>query len=417
MQLLSGAHRRKRIVAVLSLGLDRFKNINDTLGHVIGDLLLKGVSERLIDCVREGDTVARSGGDEFIFILDDITRLEDIGKIAKKIMKAFRKPLLLKGNELFVTTSIGISLYPNDGTTAETLLKNADTAMYRAKEQGKNNYQLFAADMNVKAEEYLKLETHLRYALERDELALYYQPMVDCKTGEVVSMEVLLRWVHSELGEIPPSKFIPIAEEAGLIAEIGNWVLKMACAQNKAWQDAGFDAFRVAVNLSARQFDDKKLAKSVQAVLGETGLDPSYLELELTEGIVMKNPEVTVEILRSFHILGIEISIDDFGTGYSSLSYLKRFPVNSLKIDRSFIQDITHDPDDAAIIRAVIAMGHSLNLKIIAEGVEKVAQLEFLRAMQCDTVQGYLFSVPLPVEIITEKLEQGDGFYVPKGSQ
>ncbi|NOY83802.1 MAG: EAL domain-containing protein [Nitrospirae bacterium] len=413
-QLLSGAHRRKRIVAILSLDLDRFKNINDTLGHVIGDLLLKGVSERLMGCVREGDTIARLGGDEFVFILDDITRLEDIGKISKKILEKFKRPFLLKGKELFITTSIGISLYPNDGAIAETLLKNADTAMYRAKEQGKNNYQLFAADMNVKAEEYLKLETHLRYALERDELALHYQPMVDCKTGEVVSMEVLLRWVHSELGEIPPSKFIPIAEETGLIGQIGHWVLKMACAQNKAWQDAGFDTFRVAVNLSARQFDDKKLAKRVQSVLGETGLEPSYLELELTEGIVMKNPAVTVDILRSFHVLGIEISIDDFGTGYSSLSYLKRFPVNSLKIDRSFIQDIPNDLEDAAIIRAVIAMGHSLNLKIIAEGVENVAQLEFLRAMQCDTIQGYLFSTPLPAEIITEKLAQGGGFYVPE---
>lgn len=409
-KLLSGIHRRKRFMAVLVLDLDRFKNINDTLGHVIGDLLLQTVSERLMACVREGDTVARLGGDEFVFLLDDITRPEDVGKIAKKILETFKQPMRLKGNELFITTSIGISLYPNDGKTAEALLKNADTAISLAKEQGRNNYQLFSADMNVKAEEYLKLETHLRYALERDELALCYQPMVDCNTGQVISMEVLLRWKHSEFGDIPPSKFIPIAEETGLISQIGHWVLKTACAQNKTWQQAGFDVFRVAVNLSARQFDDKKLAKKVQEVLRETGLDPAHLELELTEGIIMKNPEATVNILRSFHVLGIEISIDDFGTGYSSLSYLKRFPVNTLKIDRSFVQDITRDPDDAAIIRAVIAMGHSLNLKIIAEGVETKAQLEILRAMQCDYIQGYLFSMPLSAEAVTELLKKGAAF-------
>lgn len=411
-QLLSGIHRRKRLMAVLSLDLDRFKNINDTLGHVIGDLLLQRVAERLMGCVREGDTIARLGGDEFVLLIDDIMRPEDVGKIAKKILETFRRPMLLKGNEFFITTSIGISLYPNDGKTAETLLKKADTAMYRAKEQGKNNYQLFSADMNVKAEAYLKLETHLRYALARDEFVLCYQPMVDCKTGRVVSMEVLLRWQHSEFGDIPPEKFIPIAEETGLIGQIGHWVLKTACAQNKAWQDAGFDPFRVAVNLSARQFDDKKLAKKVQEVLSETGLDPVYLELELTEGIVMKNPEATVDMLCAFHAVGIEISIDDFGTGYSSLSYLKRFPVNTLKIDRSFVQDITRDPDDAAIIRAVIAMGHSLNLKIIAEGVETPAQREFLRVMQCDTLQGYLFSQPLSAEALTERLQQGDAFFL-----
>jgi len=413
-QLLSGIHRRKRIMAVLCLDLDRFKNINDTLGHVIGDLLLQAVSERLLSCVREGDTVARLGGDEFVFLLDDITRPEDVGKIAKKILEMFRQPMRLRGNDLFITTSIGISLYPNDGMTAEALLKNADTAMYRAKEQGKNNYQLFSADMNVKAEEYLKLETHLRYALEREELALYYQPVVDCERGQIVGMEVLLRWNHSQFGPIPPSKFIPIAEETGLIGQIGHWVLKTACAQNKAWQQEGFEAFSVAVNLSARQFDDKKLAKRVQDVLKETNLDPAHLELELTEGIVMKNPEETVNTLRAFHDLGIEIAIDDFGTGYSSLSYLKRFPVNSLKIDRSFVKDITHDPDDAAIIRAVIAMGHSLNLKIIAEGVETLDQLEFLRAMHCDHIQGYLFSKPLSAEGITDLLQKGNVFLSAK---
>lgn len=416
-QLLSGAHRRKRIVVVLSLDLDRFKNINDTLGYVIGDMLLQEVSERLLGCVREMDTVARLGGDEFVFLLDDITRLEDAVKIAKKILEALRKPLILRGREFFISTSIGISLYPNDGKTVETLLKSSNTAMHRAKEQGGNNYQLFAAEMNVKAEEFLKLETCLRYALERDEFTLYYQPIVDCKTGRVVSMEVLLRWNHSELGMTCPAKFIPIAERMGLIGDIGQWVLKTACTQNKIWQELGFDPFRVAVNLSALQFDDQKLEHQVKAVLQETGLDPSCLELELTEGILMKNPEVTVNTLRAFHTLGIEISIDDFGTGYSSLNYLKRFPVNSLKIDQSFVQDLTHDPDDAAIVQAVIAMGHSLKLKIIAEGVETLAQLESLRAMQCDYIQGYLFSVPLCAEEITERLKKGDVFFAKEDFQ
>lgn len=416
-QALAGAHRRKRIVAILCLDLDRFKNINDTLGHAMGDLLLQTVAGRLMDCVREDDTVARLGGDEFVFLLDEISRPEDVGKIAKKILESFSEPMLLKGHELFITTSIGISLYPSDGETSEALLKNADTAMYRAKEQGRNNYQLFAAEMNVKTVEYLNLETHLRYALELKELTLCYQPMIASETGRLTGMEVLLRWNHSELGVIPPSEFIPIAEETGLIGQIGLWVLQTACAQNKAWQRAGFAPFRVSVNLSARQFDNKTLSEKVRHVLEETELDPIYLGLELTEGIIMKNPEVAIETLRAFQSLGIEISIDDFGTGYSSLNYLKRFPVNTLKIDKSFVQDISNDPDDAAIIKAVIAMGHSLNLKIVAEGVETVAQLDFLRTMQCDFIQGYLFSRPLSSAAITDLLKQGGLFRQGTGGE
>ncbi len=305
-QAITAAQRKKRNIAVIFLDLDRFKNINDTLGHAIGDLLLREVSKRLKNCIRKGDTVARLGGDEFVFLLDEVARLEDVGKIAKKILNGFKDPMILNGHELFISTSIGISFYPGDGDTPEALLKNADTAMYRAKEQGRNNYQLFSADMNARAEEYLKLETHLRYALERKELELYYQPMISSESGKIVGAEALLRWNHTTLGMVPPSKFIPIAEETGLIIPIGYWVLEQACAQNRAWQAAGFSPIRIAINLSARQFDHKKLSKRVKQVLLESGLNPEYLGLELTEGILMKNPEVTAEILREFHAMGIE---------------------------------------------------------------------------------------------------------------
>ncbi len=407
-QTIHRSIRRNRHAAIMMLDLDRFKNINDTLSHAIGDLLLQTVSERLRRCVRESDTIARFGGDEFAFILDDIERPEDVSKIAKKVLQTFEEPMTLRGHELFITTSIGISLYPTDGTNAESLLKNADTAMYRAKEQGRNNYQHFSADMDLRALEYLTLETNLRHALERGEMVLHYQPMVETKTGKIIGAEALVRWIHPDLGLIPPLRFIPLAEETGLIEPIGNWVLKTACTQNKAWQNEGYPPMRVAVNLSARQFQNKMFSSIVNRILMETQLDPSYLELELTESIIMKNAESTIETLREFNGLGIDISIDDFGTGYSSLNYLKRFPVNTLKIDRSFVRDIASDPDDAAITRTVIAMGHNLNLKIVAEGVETVEQLEFLREMQCDTIQGYYFSKPLPAEELTKILKTGN---------
>jgi diguanylate cyclase (GGDEF)-like protein/PAS domain S-box-containing protein len=404
---ISRARWHKRLVAILFLDLDRFKMINDTLGHSIGDLLLQAIADRLSVILRDGDTVARLGGDEFVIILDDVAREEDVAKVAQKILETLSRPLMLKGQEIFMTASIGISLFPNDGDDSQNLLKNADTAMYLAKEQGRNNYQHFSPNMNVKTLERLALETNLRHALERKELILHYQPFLNLSTGKIIGMEALVRWRHPDLGLISPAKFIPLAEETGLIVPISEWVLKSACEQNRAWQTAGLPPIHIAVNLSARQFQEKNLAMMVKQVLKETGLDPAYLELELTESVIMKNAETTTAVLREFHDLGIEISIDDFGTGYSSLNYLKRFPVNKLKIDQSFVREITTDPDDAAITVAIIAMGHSLHLKVIAEGVETKEQLEYLRSIDCDEIQGYLFSRPLPAEESTKILAEG----------
>lgn len=406
-QAISRVAWRNRLVAVLFLDLDRFKVINDTLGHAVGDLLLQEVSKRLGLLLRSGDTVARLGGDEFVIILDDVAKAEDVAKVCQKILESLSKPLLLKEHELFITVSIGISLFPNDGRDAETLLKNADTAMYKAKEQGRNNYQHFSPNMNVKALERLALETNLRHALERNEFLLHFQPFVSLATGEIVGMEALIRWRHPDLGMVSPAQFIPLAEETGLIVPISEWVLKTACRQNKTWQELGLRPIRMAVNLSARQFYEKDFRKGVVATLRETGLEPHYLELELTEGTIMKSTDVTVTALDEFHQLGIAISIDDFGTGYSSLNYLKRFPVNKLKIDQSFVRDVVKDPDDAAITNAIVVLGHTLQLKTIAEGVETQEQLDFLRSIGCDEVQGYLFSKPLPAEEATKILAEG----------
>ncbi|WDT75666.1 MAG: EAL domain-containing protein [Candidatus Manganitrophus sp.] len=406
-QAISRVAWRNRLVAVLFLDLDRFKVINDTLGHAVGDLLLQEVSKRLGLLLRSGDTVARIGGDEFVIILDDVAKAEDVAKICQKILDALSKPFLLKEHELFITVSVGISLFPNDGRDAETLLKNADTAMYKAKEQGRNNYQHFSSNMNVKALERLALETNLRHALERNEFLLHFQPFVSLATGEIVGMEALIRWRHPDLGMVSPAQFIPLAEETGLIVPISEWVLKTACRQNKKWQELGLRPIRMAVNLSARQFYEKDFRKGVVATLRETGLEPHYLELELTEGTIMKSTDVTVTALDEFHQLGIAISIDDFGTGYSSLNYLKRFPVNKLKIDQSFVRDVVKDPDDAAITNAIVVLGHTLQLKTIAEGVETQEQLDFLRSIGCDEVQGYLFSKPLPAEEATKILAEG----------
>lgn len=397
-QAISRVAWRNRLVGVLFLDLDRFKVINDTLGHAVGDLLLQEVSKRLGLLLRNGDTVARLGGDEFVIILDDVAKAEDIAKICQKILDSLLKPFFLKGHELFITASIGISLYPNDGRDAETLLKNADTAMYKAKEQGRNNYQHFSPNMNVKALERLSLETNLRRALEREEFFLHFQPFISLATGEIIGMEALIRWRHPDLGMISPAQFIPLAEETGLIVPISDWVLKTACRQNKKWQDAGLRPIRIAVNLSARQFYERDFQKGVISTLRETGLEPHYLELELTEGTIMKSTDATITALDEFHHLGIAVAIDDFGTGYSSLNYLKRFPVDKLKIDQSFVRDIVKDPDDAAITSAIVALGHSLQLKTIAEGVETQEQLAFLQSIQCDEMQGYLFSRPLPAD-------------------
>lgn len=404
---ISRAPWHKRSVGVLLFDLDRFKVVNETLGQAMGDFLLKAVSERLSATVREGDTVARLGDDMFGLILDDLAQPADSFRVSQKILDSLGKPFQLKGQEIFVSASIGIAIFPNDGDEIDLLMKHADTAMYRAKEQGGNNYQLYAPAMNQHATKRLALENNLRRALERGEFLLYYQPKVDLTTGQIVGMEALIRWKSPEAGMVSPAEFIPLAEETGLIVPMGEWILRTACAQNKAWQKQALPPVRMGVNLSARQLQRQNLIGTIAHVLNETGLDPNYLELELTESLIMKSNESTMTELRELHLGGIEISIDDFGTGYSSLSYLKRLPINTLKIDKSFVQEVTTDPDDAAIVAAIITMAHTLKLKVVAEAVETVEQLEFLRGLKCDQMQGYLFSKPLPAEEITRLLAEG----------
>ncbi|KXK29414.1 MAG: diguanylate cyclase/phosphodiesterase [Candidatus Brocadia sinica] len=404
---LAHAHRNERMVAVMFLDLDRFKIINDTMGHAFGDQLLRAVAERLRACVREGDTVSRLGGDEFTFIIPDIANSQDTVLIAQKILNAMSRSFQVEGHEVHVTPSIGIALYPSDADDAGSLIKKADTAMYHAKEHGKNTFQFYRDDMNVSNFERLTLENGLRKALEKGELLVYYQPLIDQNTGQIISMEALARWQHPDLGMIYPTKFIPIAEETGLIVPIGEWVLMKACAQTRTWHDAGFHALRVMVNLSARQFKQQNLVNTITQVLQKTGLDPHYLELELTEGIVMQNDITILSALRELKALGILLSIDDFGTQYSSLSYLKRFPIDTLKIDRSFVHDITTNPDDAAIVTAIIAIAESLKLKVVAEGVENKEQAAFLRKLRCNNIQGYVYSHPLPARAIEHLLQKG----------
>lgn len=404
---LAHAHRNKQMVAVMFLDLDRFKIINDTLGHTFGDQLLKAAAERLRGCVREGDTVSRLGGDEFTFIISDITNPQDVVLIAQKILNVMSRSFLVEGYEVHVTPSIGIALYPTDATDADSLIKKADTAMYHAKEQGRNTFKFYMEDMNIHTLERLKLENDLRKALEKGELLVYYQPLIDQNTGQIISMEALVRWQHPELGMIYPAKFIPIAEETGLIIPIGEWVLTTACTQTRIWHDAGFSTLRITVNLSARQFKQQQLVNTIKHVLQKTGLDPHYLELELTEGIIMQNNMAILATLYELKALGILFSIDDFGTEYSSLSYLKRFPIDTLKIDRSFVRDITTNPDDAAIVTAIIAIAESLKLKVVAEGVENKEQAAFLHQLHCNNIQGYVYSHPLPAVDIEHLLQKG----------
>ncbi|HEY6873867.1 MAG TPA: EAL domain-containing protein [Geobacteraceae bacterium] len=406
-QAQAQASRDGRQAVVLFLDLDRFKEVNDTLGHSAGDELLKAVAGRLLACVRRTDTVSRLGGDEFVLILSSVHRDEDIAAIAQKIQDELAEPLLLGGQEIFCTCSIGIAVYPVDGEDVDTLLKNADIAMYQAKEQGRNTYQFFSREMNVKAVERLVLETGMRHALEREEFFLFYQPQVNLATGRIFGMEALLRWRHPDLGFLSPAKFIPLAEESGLIMQIGERVLRAACARNKAWQDAGFPPLQVAVNLSGYQFRHGNLVEMVESVLGETGLDPRWLELELTESAIMESPERAAMTLHRLKERGISLAIDDFGTGYSSLSHLKQFPIGRLKIAQFFVRDVTTNPDDAAIAEAIIAMAHSLKLKVIAEGVEQRDQMDFLRAHRCDEMQGFFFSRPLSEEAFTAVLADG----------
>lgn len=404
---ISRAPWHRRSVGVLLLDLDRFKVVNETLGQAMGDFLLKAVSERLSATVREGDTVARLGDDMFGLILDDLAQPADSFRVSQKILDTLGEPFELKGQEIFVSASIGIAISPNDGNEIDLLMKHADTAMYRAKEQGGNNYQLYAPAMNQHATKRLALENNLRHALERGEFLLHYQSKVDLTTGQIVGMEALVRWKSPEIGMVSPAEFIPLAEETGLIVPMGEWILRTACAQNKAWQQKSLPFVRMGVNLSVRQLQRQNLIGTIAHVLNETGLDPNYLELELTESIIMKSNESTMAELRELNLGGIEISIDDFGTGYSSLSYLKRLPIDTLKIDKSFVQEVTTDPDDAAIVAAIITMAHTLKLKVVAEAVETVEQLAFLRELKCDQMQGYLFSKPLPAEEITRLLLEG----------
>jgi len=385
-----------RSVAVLFLDLDRFKIINDTLGHDVGDRALLDLARRLTRCVRRGDTIARLGGDEFAVILEDMQSPEQVSAVAEKMLEALVPAIEVDGRELFISASIGISLHPVDGNDPQTLLKHADIAMYRAKEQGRNTFRFYSADMSARAFERLSLETSLRYALERDEFELYYQPQVDLLSGNVVGVEALLRWHHPEMGLVSPLDFIPVLEETGLILPVGEWVMREACRQVQLWRAEGCASLRLAVNLSSRQFNAPGLPELMVAVLAETGIDPLCLELEITESTLVQHGTETEETFQALADLDLRVAIDDFGTGYSSLSYLKRFSIDTLKIDRAFIADVTHDPDDAAIVQAVIAMARQLNIQVVAEGVETEAQLEFLRAQGCDVVQGFLFSPPLP---------------------
>lgn len=396
-QALGQARRNGRLAAVMLLDFDRFKAINDTFGHTAGDELLQSIGRRIAECVREGDTVARLSGDEFTILLPNIQHRNNAAIVAQKVLDNLQRPFSLNGHEVFITTSIGIALYP-DGDDSETLLKHADTAMYKVKEFGGNAYKFFSVEMTMTDLRRLSLETQLRKAIERRELTLHYQPQAEIRSGVIFGAEALLRWQHPELGVIAPSEFIPLAEETGLIVPLGEWVLHTACAQNRAWQEAGLPALRVAVNLSSRQFRQGNLADIVLTALEAAHLDSRWLELELTESVLMQDTQTTSCILNELSRIGVHLSIDDFGTGYSSLSYLKRFTIDMLKIDQSFVRDITTNPDDTAIVSAIIAMSHSLGIKAIAEGVETDAQLSFLCQKGCDAIQGYRLSRPLPAD-------------------
>ena len=391
---LAHAHRHKYKLAVLFLDIDRFKQINDSLGHTVGDKLLRAVAGRIRTTMRDEDTVARFGGDEFTVLIHIIGKIEDAGKIAQKVLESLSAPITIDDRDFVVTSSIGISVYPVDGTDGETLIRNADAAMYRAKDAGRNAFQFYAAAMNHKALEALEVENGLRRALVKKEFVLYYQPLVEVQTGEVFGLEALVRWQHPELGLLRPDRFIPAAEQSGLIIELGRWVLHEACMQAATWHDSGHKVV-MAVNLSGRQFQDPDLISQISEALEQAGLAPEFLELEITEGYAMQDVEKAIKTLHHLKALGVRIAIDDFGTGYSCLSYLKQFPIDTLKLDGSFVRDLA-TPEDAQIALGVIALAHSLKLKVIAEGVETISQLAFLKEHACDRLQGYLFSRPMP---------------------
>jgi diguanylate cyclase (GGDEF)-like protein/PAS domain S-box-containing protein len=407
-QAIMFAKRHRTHLAVLFLDLDKFKHINDSLGHETGDKLLQSVAQRLNACVRGSDTVSRQGGDEFVILLAEGKYGKDAMLTAEKILAALALPHIVAESELQVTTSIGISVYPEDGEDAETLIKNADTAMYHAKEVGRNNYQFFRNDMNERAVERQAVEASLRHALDRQEFVLHYQPKVNLETGRITGAEVLLRWMHTEWGTVLPARFVSIAEDCGLIVPIGRWVLREACLQAKRWMDAGLGLVPLAVNISALEFRNTEFFEGVRAILHDTGLEARYLQLEITESALMRDAESNAVILRKLKDMGVQLAVDDFGTGYSSLSYLSRFPIDVLKIDQSFVHDIAAGSDNGVIVSAVIGMGNSLKLRVVAEGVENQAQLAFLKARHCEEGQGYFFSKPLPAEHFAALLADGE---------
>jgi diguanylate cyclase (GGDEF)-like protein/PAS domain S-box-containing protein len=404
---LAQAHRYRHRLAVIFLDLDRFKQVNDTLGHAAGDSLLKAVSDRLTESVREGDTVARLAGDEFTLLLPGIHYTEDLAAISQKLVETLRRPFPIDGHPVRVTASGGISLYPEDGEDAEGLLKNADTAMYRAKERGRDNFQLFSPAMAEKALERRALEESLRRALDREEMTLHYQPCIELATGRVVGMEALLRWQRPELGMLEPKDFIALADFTGVMLSVGPWVLETGCRQARAWQRRGSRSLRVMINLSAHELQQPELVVHVEKALAASGLDPDALHLEIPEGYAMRDLDRAVETLRALRSVGVHLSIDGFGAGFSSLAHLRRLPVDALKIDLSFVRGATTDPDDASIVTAVIAVAHSLGLRVIALGVETDAQVALLRSLGCDEVQGYLWSPPVPPEKCERMLAEG----------
>jgi len=401
------ARRRNTGTAVMFLDLDRFKYINDSLGHAVGDQLLQSVSIRLVDCVRGSDTVSRQGGDEFVILLSEIAAPENAAKLAEKILLSLSSPHSIGGQELHIDGSIGISVGPSDGEDAETLIKNADTAMYHAKERGRNNFQFFKAEMNVKVVERQTLEASLRGALDRHEFLLHYQPKVNLFTNKITSVEALIRWQHPDRGLVPPGQFVPVAEDCGLILKIGQWAVSEACRQARAWQDEGLPQLPIAVNVSAVEFRNKDFVESIRSILSDTGWPANFLELELTESVLMDDAKFTASVLQSLKALGIHLAVDDFGTGYSSLSYLREFSIDVLKIDRSFINQITAESDDSTIVNAIITMGKSLKYLVVAEGIETEEQKAYLKAHHCEEGQGYLFSRPLPAARFADLLRTG----------
>jgi diguanylate cyclase (GGDEF)-like protein/PAS domain S-box-containing protein len=403
-QAIALAQRHQQKLALLYLDVDRFKHINDSLGHTVGDHLLQSVAQRLVASVRNSDTVSRQGGDEFVILLSEVRHAQDAAVAAEKVRVALTAPHYIDQHDLHLTASIGIVIYPDDGMEGKTLLTNADFAMYHAKESGRNNYQFFKPDMNVSAIERQSLEEGLRHAVERKEFVLHYQPQMDLHTRAIIGVEALIRWHHPQRGLVGPAQFIPVAEECGFIVPFGRWVLREACRQGRAWQDAGLPPMRIAVNISAAELRAKDYVAGVRAILLETGLEPGYLELELTETFLMQDSTSTTDVLQALKGMGVHLALDDFGTGYSSLSYLRRFPIDTLKIDQSFVRDLTTDADDASIVSAVISMGKSLHKRVVAEGVETPEQLAFLQEQNCPEGQGYYLSQPLVAGQLTQLL-------------